>query len=121
MPEDCGKKTHGLIPEAKSVFKWVSIRFTRFQGVQPCELPSPGSSFSRLPRGRATTTLFLTGELDLGIPADGVVVIEMTAGEVYKAVGAPERFQSIRYPETGHTYTPEMRKEMMAWFEAWLK
>ncbi len=45
----------------------------------------------------------------------------MTAGEVYKAVGAPERFQSIRYPETGHTYTPEMRKEMMAWFEAWLK
>lgn len=65
--------------------------------------------------------LFLTGELDAGSPADGIRVIEAKAGGVYRAVGAAEKFQSIRYPEVGHTYTPTMRKEMLAWFDRWLK
>ena len=65
--------------------------------------------------------LFLTGELDYGSPADGIVAIEEKAGAVYKAVGAADKFNSIRYPEVGHTYTPEMRKEMLAWFDRWLK
>jgi hypothetical protein len=65
--------------------------------------------------------LFLTGELDAGSPADGIKVIEQKVGGVYRALGADERFRSTRYPEIGHTYTPTMRKEMLAWFDKWLK
>ncbi|MEO2090543.1 MAG: hypothetical protein ABGY75_13745, partial [Gemmataceae bacterium] len=65
--------------------------------------------------------LFLTGELDAGSPTDGIKVIEAKAGGVYAATGAKEKFRSVRYPEVGHTYTPEMRKEMLAWFDRWLK
>jgi lysophospholipase L1-like esterase/poly(3-hydroxybutyrate) depolymerase len=65
--------------------------------------------------------LFLTGELDAGSPADGIRVIEARAGGVYAAVGAADRFRSVRYPDIGHTYTPEMRAEMLAWFDRWLR
>jgi dienelactone hydrolase len=65
--------------------------------------------------------LFLTGELDSGSPADGIRVIEEKVAGVYKTLSAGERFRSIRYPEVGHTYTPAMRKEMLAWFDRWLK
>jgi lysophospholipase L1-like esterase len=65
--------------------------------------------------------LALTGELDAGSPADGIRVIEEKAGGVYKALGAGDRFRSVRYPEIGHTYTPEMRREMLDWFARWLK
>lgn len=65
--------------------------------------------------------LFLTGDLDAGSPADGIKVIEQRAGALYKSVGAEEKFKSIRYPDLGHTYTPTMRKEMLAWFEKWLR
>lgn len=65
--------------------------------------------------------LFLTGELDAGSPADGIRVIEEKAGGVYRAVGAADRFRSVRYPDVGHTYTPAMRAEMLAWFDRWLK
>jgi lysophospholipase L1-like esterase/dienelactone hydrolase len=65
--------------------------------------------------------LFLTGELDAGSPADGIVVIEQKAGGVYKAVGAEGKFRSIRYPDVGHTYTPAMRSETLAWFDKWLR
>ena len=64
--------------------------------------------------------LFLTGELDAGSPADGIRVIEERAGGVYKAIGAGDKFRSVRYPDVGHTYTPEMRKEVLTWFEKWL-
>lgn len=65
--------------------------------------------------------LFLTGELDAGSPADGIVTIEEKAGAVYKTIGAAEKFRSTRYPDVGHTYTATMRKEMLAWFDRWLK
>jgi lysophospholipase L1-like esterase len=65
--------------------------------------------------------LALTGELDAGSPADGIRVIEEKAGGVYKALGAGDRFRSVRYPEIGHTYTPQMRREMLDWFARWLK
>lgn len=66
-------------------------------------------------------TLFLTGDLDAGSPADGIAVIEEKAGAVYKTAGAGEKFRSVRYPDVGHTYTPEMRKETLAWLDKWLK
>ena len=65
--------------------------------------------------------LALTGELDAGSPADGIRVIEDRAGKVYAALGAAERFRSVRYPDTGHVYTPRMREEMLKWFAKWLK
>jgi hypothetical protein len=42
-------------------------------------------------------------------------------GTTYGALGAGEGFRSVLYPEVGHTYTPEMRAEVMAWFERWLR
>jgi lysophospholipase L1-like esterase/dienelactone hydrolase len=65
--------------------------------------------------------LFLTGDLDAGSPADGIKAIEDKVGRVYKAVGAAEKFRNVLYPGVGHTYTPEMRKEMLAWFDRWLR
>ena len=38
---------------------------------------------------------------------------------VYLRFHDPDR--KLRYPDVGHTYTPEMRKEMLAWFDKWLK
>lgn len=65
--------------------------------------------------------LALTGDLDYGSPVDGIRVIEEKVRKVYRTVGAPERFRNVIYPDVGHTYTPEMRAEMLAWFERWLK
>jgi lysophospholipase L1-like esterase/dienelactone hydrolase len=65
--------------------------------------------------------LFLTGDLDAGSPADGIKIIESKVSGVYKTAADPEKFRSIRYPDVGHTYTPQMRKEMLAWFTRWLK
>lgn len=64
--------------------------------------------------------LALTGELDAGSPADGIVVIEEKLGRVYAALGAKEAFRSVRYKHTGHVYTPAMRREMLRWFGRWL-
>lgn len=66
-------------------------------------------------------SLFLTGELDAGSPADGIRIIEEKASSVYRTVGAATAFRSVRYPEVGHTYTSEMRTEMLAWFDKHLK
>jgi dienelactone hydrolase len=65
--------------------------------------------------------LALTGELDSGSPADGIRELERTVGQVYAAVGAGDRFRSVLYPETGHTYTAPMRAEVLAWLDRWLK
>ncbi|HEY7424188.1 MAG TPA: alpha/beta hydrolase family protein, partial [Gemmataceae bacterium] len=65
--------------------------------------------------------LALTGDLDAGSPADGIKVIEAKVGGVYAALDARDHFKNILYPNIGHTYTPEMRAEMLAWFARWLK
>jgi dienelactone hydrolase/lysophospholipase L1-like esterase len=64
--------------------------------------------------------LALTGELDAGSPADGIRVLEDKVGAVYRALGAGERFSSVLYPETGHTYTAAMRAAALEWFARWL-
>jgi hypothetical protein len=48
-------------------------------------------------------------------------MIETKAGQVYSALGAPEKFKSVLYPETGHNYTPQMRVATLDWFDRWLK
>ena len=64
--------------------------------------------------------LALNGELDAGSPADGIRTIEQKVAPVYAALGAKDRFKSVLYKDTGHVYTAEMRKEMLAWFARWL-
>jgi len=65
--------------------------------------------------------LALTGELDAGSPADGIRIIEDRVGRVYDALDAREKMRSVLYPEIGHTFTPEMRREMLDWFARYLK
>ncbi|MBY0527636.1 MAG: acetylxylan esterase [Gemmataceae bacterium] len=65
--------------------------------------------------------LALTGDLDHGSPADGIKVIEEKVSRVYDTVGAKEKFKNVLYPETGHVVTPQMRADMLEWFERWLK
>jgi hypothetical protein len=65
--------------------------------------------------------LAVTGDLDAGSPADGIRVLEEKVGKVYAALGERERFRNVLYPQVGHTYTPQMRAEMLAWFDRWLK
>jgi dienelactone hydrolase len=61
--------------------------------------------------------LQLSGDQDHNAPPDGVEVLEKKLIEVYKLHGKPERFRSVLYKNTGHEYLPEMRNEMVAWFE----
>jgi dienelactone hydrolase/lysophospholipase L1-like esterase len=65
--------------------------------------------------------LALTGELDAGSPADGILELEARLGPLYATLGASAKFRNLLYPEIGHTYTPEMRAEMLAWFDRWLR
>ena len=65
--------------------------------------------------------LALTGDLDAGSPADGIRVLEKIVGGTYQALGAADRFRSVLYPNVGHAYTPEMRTEMLTWFNKWLR
>ncbi len=60
--------------------------------------------------------LALTGDLDAGSPADGIQVIEKKVGPLYRTLGAQDNFRSVLYPNVGHSYTSEMRTEMLAWF-----
>lgn len=65
--------------------------------------------------------LALTGDLDYGSPVDGIMVINEKVSQVYQTLNAPEAFRSLIYPDVGHTYTPEMRTQMLSWFHQWLK
>lgn len=65
--------------------------------------------------------LQLSGDEDGGAPTDGVITLEKKLGEVYRMYDKPENFRSVLYKKTGHEYLPEMRSEMVAWFEKHLK
>jgi dienelactone hydrolase len=65
--------------------------------------------------------LALTGDLDRGSPVDGIKVLEERVASVYATLGVPDHFRNVIYPNTGHVYTPEMRAELLTWFERWLK
>jgi dienelactone hydrolase/lysophospholipase L1-like esterase len=65
--------------------------------------------------------LTLTGDIDRGSPVDGIKVLDEKVSRVYQAVGSSDQFKNIIYKDTGHVYTPQMRAELLAWFERWLK
>jgi Abhydrolase family len=61
--------------------------------------------------------LELTGDQDGGAPIDGVEVLEHKLAQVYALYGKPGNFRSVVYKNTGHEYLPEMKVEMVAWFQ----
>jgi dienelactone hydrolase len=61
--------------------------------------------------------LMLSGDQDGGAPTDGIAVLERKLGAVYALHGRPGNFRSVVYERTGHEYLPEMKAEMLAWFE----
>jgi dienelactone hydrolase len=61
--------------------------------------------------------LELSGDQDGGAPTDGIEVLEKKLGAVYRLYGKGENFRSVIYKDTGHEYLPEMKDEMVAWFE----
>lgn len=65
--------------------------------------------------------LQLSGDEDGGAPADGVATLEKKLAAIYRLYGKPENFRSVIYQHTGHEYLPEMRSEMVAWFQKHLQ
>jgi dienelactone hydrolase len=65
--------------------------------------------------------LTLSGADDPGSPARGVARINAFCAALAELCGKPEHFRGILYPGVGHCYTPEMWKEMTAWFEKHLR
>jgi len=61
--------------------------------------------------------LMLSGDQDYNAPPDGVEVLERKIGPVYRLYGKSESFRSVLYKNTGHEYLPEMREEMIRWFQ----
>jgi hypothetical protein len=61
--------------------------------------------------------LELSGDQDGGAPTDGIVTLEKKLGALYQLYDKSDHFRSVIYKDTGHEYLPEMKKEMVAWFE----
>ena len=61
--------------------------------------------------------LMLSGDQDGGAPTDGIVVLEKKLGSVYRLYDKEDHFRSVLYKGTGHEYLPEMKEEMVRWFE----
>jgi dienelactone hydrolase len=61
--------------------------------------------------------LELSGDQDGGAPTDGIEDLEKKLGALYRLYGKGENFRSVIYKDTGHEYLPEMRDQMVAWFE----
>jgi dienelactone hydrolase len=61
--------------------------------------------------------LMLSGDQDGGAPTDGILVLEKKLAAVYGLYGRAAHFRSVLYRDTGHEYLPEMKDEMVAWFE----
>jgi dienelactone hydrolase len=61
--------------------------------------------------------LELSGDQDGGAPTDGIVTFEKKLIPLYQLHKKPSNFRSVVYKDTGHEYLPEMRAEMVAWFE----
>jgi hypothetical protein len=61
--------------------------------------------------------LELSGDQDGGAPTDGVIMLEKKLAAVYRLYGKSDHFRSVLYKDTGHEYLPEMKDEMVRWFE----
>jgi dienelactone hydrolase len=64
--------------------------------------------------------LMLSGDEDGGAPTSGIITLENILGKMYGLYDVPENFRSVLYSKTGHEYLPEMKEEMVTWFETHL-
>ncbi len=62
----------------------------------------------------------LTGADDGGSPAEGVRILNEACEQVYALYGKSDHFRGLLYEGVGHTYTPEIWREVSEWFERWL-
>ncbi len=65
--------------------------------------------------------LCLNGDQDAGSPPSGIRAIEQLVKAAWEISGRSAEFRSVIYPGVGHTYTPEMWTEMLAWFDRTLE
>jgi dipeptidyl aminopeptidase/acylaminoacyl peptidase len=65
--------------------------------------------------------LTLSGADDKGSPAEGVRKINDFCSAVWRLHGKADDFKGVLYPGVAHVYTPEMWREMTAWFERALR
>lgn len=63
--------------------------------------------------------LSLAGSLDRLTPVDGLSRIDTELRDTYADEGASDAWSLLVY-DSGHRETPEMRKEIEAWFERWM-
>ena len=61
--------------------------------------------------------LELSGDQDGGAPTDGIATLEKKLAALYHLYGKGDHFRSVIYKDTGHEYLPEMKQEMVEWFE----
>ena len=61
--------------------------------------------------------LELSGDQDGGAPTDGIAALEKKLAALYRLYGKGDHFRSVIYKDTGHEYLPEMKQEMVEWFE----
>lgn len=61
--------------------------------------------------------LQLNGDGDTTCPPDGIEILERKVGDVYRLHDLGDNFRSILYRDTGHEYLPEMKAEMLRWFQ----
>ena len=54
---------------------------------------------------------------DGGAPTDGIAKLEKKLAALYRLYGKGDHFRSVIYKDTGHEYLPEMKQEMVEWFE----
>ena len=52
---------------------------------------------------------------------DGIQVLDKELNKIYGTLGAKSNFRNVIYPDTGHVYTPEMRRELLEWLSKTLK
>ncbi|HEY1860365.1 MAG TPA: alpha/beta hydrolase family protein [Gemmataceae bacterium] len=64
--------------------------------------------------------LMLSGDQDGGAPTNGIEVLEKKLGQMYRLYNKADQFRSVVYKNTGHEYLPEMKGEMVMWFEKYL-
>ncbi|MSU33923.1 MAG: dienelactone hydrolase [Pedosphaera sp.] len=64
--------------------------------------------------------LSLAGAEDGGSPVPGIRKIERAVLPAWKLFDRGDAFRSVIYPNVAHTYTTEMWREMLAWFETQL-
>lgn len=65
--------------------------------------------------------LMLSGDEDGVAPLSGIEVLERKLNGLYELYNQPKNFRSVVYRGTGHEYLPEMKAEMIGWFDRHLR